>query len=81
MADTVHRDIDLKGEVCPYTFIKSKLAIEEMEPGQVLRVVVDHLPAVTNIPRSMEAEGHTVVRVNQLNDTDWELVIRKSEEE
>jgi len=25
--------LDLKGEVCPYTFVKSKLALEEMESG------------------------------------------------
>ncbi len=50
------REINLKGEVCPYTFVKSKLALEELECGQVLRVIVDHLPAVENVPRSMSNE-------------------------
>jgi len=66
--------------VCPYTFVKSKLALEELEVGQVLRVIVDHEPAVSNVPRSMENEGQTVLRVAKLNDTDWELVLRKETE-
>ena len=76
----VDLEINLKGEVCPYTFVKSKLALEELELGQVLRVIVDHEPAVSNVPRSMENEGQTVLRVAKLNDTDWELVLRKETE-
>lgn len=72
--------IDIRGEVCPYTFIKSKLAIEEMAPGQLLEVVVSHLPAVENVPRSMENEGHEVVSVEQETSSDWKIVIRKKAE-
>lgn len=74
---TPHKSINLKGEVCPYTFVKSKLALEEMQIGQVLEVIVDHEPAVENVPRSMKIEGQQVVAVEKLNDTDWRLVIKK----
>ncbi|MEE9203213.1 MAG: sulfurtransferase TusA family protein [Dehalococcoidia bacterium] len=70
-------ELDLKGEVCPYTFVKSKLEMEEMEVGQVLRVVVDHRPAVENVPRSMKNEGQEVLGVEAISDTDWAIVIRK----
>jgi TusA-related sulfurtransferase len=73
----VDREINLKGEVCPYTFVRSKLAIEEMESGQVLRVILDHLPAVSNVPKSLSLEGNEILRVEKLNGTDWEVVIRK----
>jgi len=73
----VDRELNLKGEVCPYTFVRSKLAMEEMEAGQVLRVVLDHLPAVSNVPKSLSLEGEEVLRVEQLNGTDWEVVVRK----
>lgn len=72
------QEIDLKGEVCPYTFVKSKLALEMMEAGQVLRVIVDHAPAVSNVPRSMEGEGHEVLDVSSIGDSLWQLVIRKA---
>jgi tRNA 2-thiouridine synthesizing protein A len=72
------QELNLKGEVCPYTFVKTKLALEMMETGQVLQVIVDHLPAVENVPRSVTNEGHKVLNVGQLNDTDWEIVVRKA---
>lgn len=75
----VDQEIDLRGEVCPYTFVKSKLALEDMESGEVLRVVVDHLPAVDNVPRSMKNEGHEVVEISPISDTDWAIVIKKGQ--
>lgn len=74
----IDQEIDLKGEVCPYTFVKSKLAIEDMESGQVLRVLLDHLPAVENVPRSLSGEGHAVLGVTQVNATDWTVTVRKA---
>jgi len=73
----VDREINLKGEVCPYTFVKSLLALEEMEAGHVLRVIVDYLPSVENVPRSLKNEGNEIVEVVQINDTDWAITIRK----
>jgi tRNA 2-thiouridine synthesizing protein A len=72
-----NKTINLKGEVCPYTFVKSKLALEEMLVGEVLEVIVDHEPAVENVPRSLKNEGQRVLVVEKLNDTDWRLVIKK----
>lgn len=73
----IDREINLKGEVCPYTFVKSLLTLEEMEVGQVLRVIVDYLPSVENVPRSLKYEGHEIIEVTQINDTDWSITIRK----
>lgn len=71
------KKINIKGEVCPYTFVKSKLALEQIESGQVLEIILDHEPAVENIPRSMENEGNKVIEVKKINDTDWKIVIKK----
>lgn len=71
------RTIDIKGEVCPYTFVHSKLALEEMEGGQVLEIITDHKPATANVPRSMENEGHKVLEVAPLGDKLWKMVIQK----
>lgn len=72
-----NRRIDLKGEVCPYTFVKSKLAMEEMRLGEVLEVIVDHEPAVENVPKSMQNEGQKVLTVEKLNGADWRMVFKK----
>jgi tRNA 2-thiouridine synthesizing protein A len=71
------RSIDIKGLVCPYTFVKAKLAIEDMEPGQVLKILLDYEEASRSIPKSMEDHGHQVLKVEKVNDTDWVLLIRK----
>lgn len=73
-----NRELDLRGEVCPYTFVKAKLATEEMAPGQVLRILLDHLPAVDDVPRSLATQGDEVLLVRQLNDTDWEVLVKKA---
>lgn len=71
-------EIDIRGEVCPYTFVKSKLKIEMMNPGEVLRVIIDHQPATENVPRSMESEGHQILAwPNKINDTDWDFFVKK----
>ncbi len=73
----VDDEIDLRGEICPYTFVKSKLALEDMDVGQVLRIVLDHLPAVDNCPRSFNNEGQEIVGVEPVSETDWIVAVRK----
>lgn len=73
----IDKSINIKGEVCPYTFVRSKLAIEEMESGEVLEVITDHVPATKNVPRSMEGEGNKVLEIVQINEKDWRMVFQK----
>jgi TusA-related sulfurtransferase len=73
----ITRVLDIRGEVCPYTYVKSKLALEELTDGNVLEIVVDYKPAVVNVPRSLENEGHNVIEVTQINETDWKIVVKK----
>ncbi len=53
--------IDLRGTPCPLNWVKTKLRLERMQPGQVLEVVVDDGAPARNVPRSVEAEGHRVL--------------------
>ncbi|NPB06311.1 MAG: sulfurtransferase TusA family protein [Aquificae bacterium] len=73
----VDRELDLRGEVCPFTFVKSKLELEEMEEGQVLRVLLDYEPSAENVPKSMREEGQEVLSVRRIGDNLWEVLIRK----
>ncbi len=60
--------LDLCGEVCPYTFLRAKLRLEELPLGARLTIVVDHPPAATNVPRSLAADGQAVLEVRSLDD-------------
>ena len=70
--------LDLTGEVCPYTFVKTKLALETLDRHAVLEVTVDHAPAVENVSRSVAREGHEVLDVQRISDTHWTIAIRKA---
>lgn len=74
------RTLDIRGQVCPLTFVRAKLAIEKMALGEVLEIVVDHRPASVNVPRSMEQEGQTVLQVEQAGEAEWRLFVRKDRE-
>ena len=82
MADNIDidQDLDLKGEVCPYTFVKSKLALEQMPVNQVLKITVDNSESASNVPRSLELEGHEVVDVHQVEPVVWNIIVRKMTE-
>lgn len=71
------RELDIRGEVCPFTFVKSKLVLEQMQTGQVLRVIVDYEPSARSVPKSMSEEGQEVLAVNQISENTWEILIRK----
>jgi len=71
-------ELDLKGEVCPYTFVKTKLKLEELESGDELTVTFDHAPAVENVPRSLKNEGHKIMSIEQKSDHLWKVRIRKA---
>jgi TusA-related sulfurtransferase len=76
----IDRVLDIKGEICPYTFVKSKLALEEMEDGEVLKVIVDYPPAAENVPRSLEKEGNEIISVEKTEEKEWEVTVRKRSE-
>ena len=69
--------LDIKGEVCPYTLVKSKLALEGMESGQILEVLLDHEPATVNVPQSLHNEGHEILGLEKLGENDWKLRVKK----
>ncbi len=82
MADEIKIDktLDITGQVCPYTFVRSKLAIEKMNLGEVLKIVTDHKPATENVPRSMENEGQKVLKIEQAGEKEWHIFVRKDKE-
>ncbi|RNI15007.1 sulfurtransferase TusA family protein [Methanohalophilus sp. RSK] len=70
-------ELDLKGEVCPFTFVKTKLQLEQMESGDVLTVIFDHAPAIGNVPKSVRNEGHTVLGIDHIAANLWKVHIKK----
>lgn len=54
-------ELDLRGVICPYNFVKTKLKLEAMEAGETLAVILDDGDPIKNVPRSVTDDGHIVL--------------------
>lgn len=72
--------VDITDVVCPVTFVKAKIAIEELETGQILSVHMNDGEPVQNVPRSMKEEGHKVLKLNKNDDGTFDLIVEKGED-
>jgi len=48
-----------------------------MEPGEILKVILDYKPSVENVPKSMREEGQEVLEVKEVGENLWEVIVRK----
>jgi TusA-related sulfurtransferase len=69
--------VDITTVVCPVTFVKTKVALEEMEDGQVLEVRLNGGEPIQNVPRSLKDEGHKVTGVKAADDGTFLLTVVK----
>ena len=69
-----------KIKVCPLTFVKAKVAIEELEDGEILAVRMNDGEPVQNVPRSMKEEGHKVLKLTDNEDGTYTMYVRKVED-
>jgi tRNA 2-thiouridine synthesizing protein A len=53
--------LDLRGVKCPLNWAHAKVRLEDMEPGEVLELVLDDPRGARDIPRAAEAEGYAIV--------------------
>ena len=80
MADyTIDERVDITDVVCPMTFVKAKVAMEEIEVGQVLAVTMNDGEPVQNVPRSVKEEGHQILKLVDNEDGTYNLIVRKVE--
>ena len=69
-------ELDLRGVICPYNFVKTKLKLETMEAGQVLAVLLDEGDPIRNVPRSIQDDGHAVLSQEPIANF-FRVMIRK----
>lgn len=69
--------IDITDVTCPITFVKTKVALEEMDEDQILQVHLNDGEPAQNVPRSIKEEGHEVLDMIDNGDGTHELFIKK----
>jgi len=71
--------IDITQEVCPMTFVKTRLQIERMNSGEMLEIRLLGDEPLKNVPDSLTELGHRVIRIErERQDADlYTLIIEK----
>jgi tRNA 2-thiouridine synthesizing protein A len=75
----VTRSVDITREVCPMTYVRTKLALEALEVGAVLEVWLQGDEPLKNVPRNAREEGHEVLVLEPRGDGTHRLLLRKRE--
>ena len=73
----VDDSLDITDVVCPITFVKVKMALEDLENGQILDVHLNEGEPIQNVPRSLKDEGHKVLSVQENDDETYNLLVQK----
>ncbi|MBS0559958.1 MAG: sulfurtransferase TusA family protein [Proteobacteria bacterium] len=69
--------LDITGEVCPMTFVRTRLALDRLSPGQTLLVTLRGEEPLRNVPRTAEAQGHAVLALETGADGIGRLLLRR----
>ena len=69
--------LDITDVVCPITFVKVKVALEELDDGQILEVRLNEGEPIQNVPRSLKDEGHKVLSLDDLGNGTFILLVKK----
>lgn len=76
MTDRPNKVLDCIGLYCPEPVFRTRLALDEMEAGQVLEVTADDPAAEEDIKRLVRRLGHEVLSLES-DDDQVKFVIRK----
>ncbi len=70
--------LDVRGTRCPYPQLKTKVALEQIRPGEILKVKSDDQASKENICFVAKQLGDTVVRIDDHGE-EFTIVIQKSQ--
>ncbi len=78
MADIQYdEEVDITDKVCPLTFVKAKVAIDELDEGQIIAIRMNDGEPVQNVPRSIKDEGHQILKLTDNEDGTYTLFVKK----
>lgn len=60
--------LDISNDICPMTFVRTRLALDRMVPGQILLVKLRGEEPVRNVPRTAAEQGHQVLSLDTAAD-------------
>ena len=71
------RHLDITAERCPMTFVRTRLALDRMAPGEVLEVLLAGDEPRRSVPETSRSLGHEVLCVEDGADGRTRVLIRR----
>lgn len=71
---------DFTGLTCPYNYVKTKLALEDMAMGEIVEIVVDVGEPSEQVSKSIQKDGQTLIKTFQDENDSVHLLIQKTAE-
>lgn len=76
---SVDQELDITSDVCPMTFVRTRLALDRMAPGQTLLVRLRGDEPLRNVPRTAREQGHEVLSLDTGTDGVTRLLLRRGD--
>ncbi len=73
----ITREIDITREICPMTFVRTRLALDKLAPGDILLVKLTGEEPLRNVPRTATEQGHEVLSLMTDANGITSLMIRR----
>lgn len=64
------RRLDLRGVACPLNYVKTRVALDAIAPGECVEVLLDLGEPEENVPRSAEEDGFPLVEAETVSGSD-----------
>jgi tRNA 2-thiouridine synthesizing protein A len=75
--DSPTAELDITREICPMTFVRTRLALDRLASGAVLQVRLTGAEPLRNVPRSAMQQGHAVLQTTAQPDGSTLILIRR----
>jgi tRNA 2-thiouridine synthesizing protein A len=68
------KQLDVRGEICPYPMMKASEALKKLPNGESLQVLTDHAPALATIPWEAAKQGYRA-SIERVGSPEWLITL------
>ena len=73
------KQLDVRGEICPYPMLKAVEALKKLDAEDLgLEVITDHAPALETIPTQAARLGF-VVEIEESGSPEWRIALTRAQ--
>lgn len=65
MTEQVDRHLDITALLCPMTFVRTRLLLDRMNPGEVAEIILRDGEPLKNVPEAVRNLGHAVLGIEE----------------